>query len=197
MNLPTSACSADQNIGRPRILLGLTGSVATIVADRLVAQLLNEQCSVQCIVTQSAQYFLQPPELSIPVWKDQDEWPSGGYHRGDKILHIDLREWADMLLIAPLSANTLAKMATGICDNLLTSVIRAWTPTKPMILAPAMNTTMWEHPLTRQHLNILSQWYNLHVIPPISKVLACGDFGEGALAEVETIVATVMSRKSA
>jgi phosphopantothenoylcysteine decarboxylase len=134
-------------------------------------------------------------------------------------MHIDLREWADLLVVAPLSANTLAKFATGLCDNLLTSVARAWnfgsTPlikstdhdtstaagaidnkgcfySKPIILAPAMNTSMWDHPLTQQQLQIMQSFSsNVFVVQPQSKLLACGDVGNGALAPVEDIIIEV------
>src|SRR4029077_9633241 len=93
--------------------------------------------------------------------------------------HIELRRWADLLLVAPLDANTLAKLACGLSDNCLTCVARAWDPLRPVVLAPAMNTLMWEHPLTLRHLRQLAsdagapppgevalealpEWINLH-----------------------------------
>jgi phosphopantothenoylcysteine decarboxylase len=130
------------------------------------------------------------------------------------VLHIELRRWADLLLIAPLDANTLAKLACGLADNCLTCVWRAWDPARPTILAPAMNTLMWEHPLTWRHLRQLATdhsnlplppdaadeslmvWINAHcprlsVVPPINKELACGDVGVGGMAELPEIVAAV------
>lgn len=96
------------------------------------------------------------------------------------------------MLIAPLSANTLAKMSHGQCDNLLTCVARAWDFALPLIVAPAMNTLMWTHPFTEQQLNTLRS-LGINVIPPISKVLACGDIGTGAMASVDEIVAVVQT----
>src|SRR5437660_181022 len=119
-----------------------------------------------------------------------------------------------MIVIAPLDANTLAKLANGLADNCLTCVWRAWDPARPVVLAPAMNTLMWEHPLTGRHLRRLAAdagagpppdglgldeliaWINgscprLRVVPPQSKRLACGDVGIGALAEVDAVVAAV------
>ena len=82
--------------------------------------------------------------------------PRGGAdERTDEVLHIELRRWADVLLIAPLDANTLAKLAVGLSDNCLTCVWRAWDPVRPVILAPAMNTLMWEHAITARHLSQL------------------------------------------
>jgi phosphopantothenoylcysteine decarboxylase len=149
---------------------------------------------------------------------DADEWPrrqqGERYQRDDPVLHIELRRWAELLVIAPLDANTLAKLVSGLCDNCLTCIWRAWDPNRPILLAPAMNTFMWEHPLTRRHfrqlgmdygtsaplaeadLDAVIAWLNQHcprlrVIPPQSKRLACGDVGMGAMAEVAEIVTTV------
>ncbi|KAM9061026.1 phosphopantothenoylcysteine decarboxylase isoform X3 [Sarcophilus harrisii] len=108
----------------------------------------------------------------------------------DPVLHIDLRRWADLLVVAPLDANTLGKVASGICDNLLTSVIRAWDRTKPLLFCPAMNTAMWEHPVTAQHMEQLKGFGYIE-IPCVAKKLACGDEGLGAMAEVCTILGKV------
>uniref|UniRef100_A0A672V1W6 Phosphopantothenoylcysteine decarboxylase n=1 Tax=Strigops habroptila TaxID=2489341 RepID=A0A672V1W6_STRHB len=110
--------------------------------------------------------------------------------RSDPVLHIELRRWADLMLVAPLDANTLAKLANGICDNLLTCVIRAWDLSKPLFFCPAMNTAMWEHPLTAQHVEQL-KGFGYTEIPCVVKKLVCGDEGRGAMAEVWTIVESV------
>jgi len=94
------------------------------------------------------------------------------------------------MIIAPLDANTLAKIANGLCDNLLTCTIRAWDVKKPLLFCPAMNTFMWEHPITSEHISrLVSMGYTQ--VPPIRKTLACGDTGVGAMAEVATIVTVV------
>ena len=133
------------------------------------------------------------------------------YRTGDPVLHIELRRWADLFAVAPLDANTLAKLACGLADNCLTCVWRAWDPDRPVVLAPAMNTLMWEHPLTARHLRQLAAdagarppdglglddliaWVNagcprLRVVAPQSRQLACGDVGVGAMAAPERIVA--------
>jgi phosphopantothenoylcysteine decarboxylase len=99
-----------------------------------------------------------------------------------------------VLVIAPASANTLAKLAGGLADNLLTCVARAWdfAGGKPVLVAPAMNTAMWVHPLTAAHLAALAA-FGVRVVPPVSKALACGDVGVGALAPVADIVAAVVA----
>jgi phosphopantothenoylcysteine decarboxylase len=109
----------------------------------------------------------------------------------DGVLHVELARAADILLIAPLSANTLAKLALGLCDNLVTLVARCWpVGVKPMLVAPAMNTNMWAHPVTRGHLETLEGW-GVRVMPPVVKLLACGDTGVGAMSPVDVMVECV------
>jgi len=112
---------------------------------------------------------------------------------GDPILHIELRNWSDIFLIAPLDANTLGKLAYGLCDNLLTCIARAWDiKTKPLLFCPAMNTVMWNHPITKRNLDILKS-FGYCEINPISKHLACGEDGMGAMADIKDIAQKVGS----
>src|SRR5262249_51720556 len=211
------------------VLLGVTGSVAAIRTPDLYQALKNAGHHVKVASTQAALYFFDPAELDPMdparparnpnvVIVDSDEWPGRAegqrYRRTDPVLHIELRRWADLLVIAPLDANTLAKLATGLCDNCLTCVWRAWDVARPVVLAPAMNTLMWEHPATRRHLRQVAadaragslphtpdagtRVCPLHpasprvrVVPPQSKRLACGDVGVGAMGEVAQLVAAV------
>jgi phosphopantothenoylcysteine decarboxylase len=212
------------------ILFGVTGSVAAIRTPLLFERLRQAGHAVKVVATRAALYFFDPAELDSShagrnpqvVVLDEDEWPGQRWQRDDPVLHIELRRWADLFLIAPLDANTLAKLAHGLSDNCLTCVWRAWDPARPVVLAPAMNTLMWENRLTAQHLlaiaanagagrmpsrsNELSpeaaiQWVNdptrqihLRIVPPISKKLACGDVGIGALAELDQIVNDVQQQ---
>jgi phosphopantothenoylcysteine decarboxylase len=149
------------------VLLGVTGSVAAIRTPELYQALRQAGHQVKIVSTRAALYFFDPAGIDPVnpgrlernrevVILDEDEWPGQGsgrrYERDHPVLHIELRRWADLLLIAPLDANTLAKLAHGLADNCLTCVWRAWDPHRPVILAPAMNTLMWEHPMTPQHL---------------------------------------------
>lgn len=197
-----------------RVLLGLTGSVAALKAPQLCATLQAAGCEVQVAATEPSLHFFAIEEVAamgIPVHRDADEWTPSGYRRGDPVLHIELRRWADLLLVAPLDANTLGKFSLGLSDNLLTCVFRAWDWSRPVVLAPAMNTLMWENPMTRRHLGLLLEAFGdgtlpaagwpleeadalfrkhapgLVLIPPQSKRLACGDVGTGAMAEVDRI----------
>ena len=143
------------------------------------------------MATDRALHFVQDVKPSYKIWTDDNEW---AWRRGDNlILHIDMRKWADVLLLAPLSANTLAKAANGLSDNLVTSVIRAWDwKNKKVFFAPAMNTYMWDNIITQTHLGTLTSWGAV-LIPPISKTLACGDTGVGAMADIKDIVKAVRS----
>lgn len=129
-----------------------------------------------------------------------EEWKSWNV-LGDPVLHIDLRDWADIVVIAPLSAHTLAKLANGLCNDTLTCVLRAWDlghgtrPGKPGVIAPAMNTAMYNHPVTLKQMETLVGFWKdpsqCVSVAPITKTLACGEVGDGALAEVDTIVDAV------
>ncbi len=180
------------------ILLGVTGSVAAIKTPELFEQLANAGHTVRIVATRMATYFFDPRpfQQNQAAILDMQEWPGFNdghlYERGDPVLHIELRKWADVFVIAPLDANTLAKIASGICDNCLTSVYRCWDASKPIIVAPAMNTMMWDHPVTKRNLNqIRDDFPKLQICWPQEKLLACGDVGTGAMADLQEIVAAV------
>lgn len=176
------------------ILIGVTGSVATIKLPLLCQQLklratqTGMGCDIKVITTSRAQHFFDAAALptAIQTHTDADEWEAWK-QRGDPVVHIDLGKWADLLVIAPLDANSLAKIAQGLCDNLLLCTVRAWDFSKPLLFCPAMNTRMWDHPLTKQHIDVLKSWGYVEV-PCVAKTLMCGDTGNGAMAEVGTIV---------
>jgi 3-polyprenyl-4-hydroxybenzoate decarboxylase len=184
------------------ILLGVTGSVAATLTRKMVAAL-QELGEVRVVLTKAGEYFLSPDhdsqylmaaEIGAPVFRDKDEWegPNGKIWQknGDPVVHIGLRKWAGVLVVAPLSDNTLTKMSVGLCDNLLTCVYRAWDNTRPVVVAPAMNTLMWENDLTQEHIGRLKT-RGVHVVDPVSKLLACGDDGNGAMAHVNVVKAAV------
>ena len=175
-----------------KLLIGVTGSVAAMKLPLLLQQLVSkyEKIEIKVVLTSTSCHFidLKGTPDNIIFYQDQDEWTSWKQLR-DPILHIELRKWADIFLIAPLSANSLAKIANGLCDNLVTCIVRAWDPRDPLLLAPAMNTLMWNNAVTKKHLDLISEYYaNFTVIPPMTKILACGDEGMGAMASVEAIL---------
>lgn len=205
-----------------RIVLGVTGSVAAVRTPDLYATLREAGHAVRVVATEPSLHFFDPAELAPdetdeaggPVFRDADEWPPGRYRRGDPVPHIAFRQWAEVLVVAPLDANTLAKFALGLADNFLTCVFRAWDFARPVILAPAMNTLMWQSPVTLRHLRQVLRDFGdtpgddtwgldeaadsfarhaprLVLVPPQAKRLACGDVGLGAMAEVATIAEVV------
>ncbi|CAI4044717.1 hypothetical protein SKDZ_11G1220 [Saccharomyces kudriavzevii ZP591] len=189
------------------ILIGATGSVATIKVPLIIDKLFKiygpEKISIQLIVTKPAEHFLRGLKMStyVKIWREEDAWVFDAVNKNDTslslnlILHHELRKWADIFLIAPLSANTLAKLANGICNNLLTSVMRDWSPLTPVLIAPAMNTFMYINPMTKKHLTSLVQDYPfIQVLKPVEKVLICGDIGMGGMREWTDIVEIVRGR---
>ena len=210
---------------RKHLLLASSGSVATIKLPNIVKELSRyNDLSVRIVLTKAAENFLAGQSAEQPllqslysvknvdgVYRDQDEWDKP-WVRGGSILHIELRRWADILVIAPLSANSMAKMTAGVADSLMLSVVRAWDTTgeiegsskKRIILAPGMNTAMWRHPVTKKHLQVLEEdwavdaehdgWIEL--LRPVEKTLACGDVGDGAMREWSEIVSVIEERLS-
>ena len=196
------------------VLIGVTGSVATIKIEEIISRLREALSNVNiCLVaTKNANHFAQVDKFIdkkdlqgklalikqsdqnggnfLTSFSDEDEW-SAWSQRGDPVLHIELRKWADLFLIAPLDANSMAKLANGICDNLLTCIARAWDFSKPIIICPAMNTFMYEHFLTAKHLKGLRDIGYIE-IEAIEKTLVCGDHGIGAMCKVETIIEKVL-----
>jgi phosphopantothenoylcysteine decarboxylase/phosphopantothenate--cysteine ligase len=165
-----------------KILLGITGSIAAYKAILLVRLLTKEGAEVKVIMTPSAKDFVTPLSLSTlsgnPVLTelfDEHSWTN----------HVMLGRWADVMVIAPLSCNTLGKMANGLCDNLLLATYLS--ATCPVVVAPAMDEDMWLHPSTKANLDKLLAFGN-QLIPVEKGALASGLNGEGRMAEPETIV---------
>ncbi|XP_052527720.1 phosphopantothenoylcysteine decarboxylase isoform X1 [Tympanuchus pallidicinctus] len=165
------------------VLVGVTGSVAALKLPLLISGLLEiPGLEVKVVTTERAKHFYKPQEIPVTLYSDEDEWQLWK-GRSDPVLHIELRRWADLMLVAPLDANTLAKLANGICDNLLTCVIRAWDLHKPLLFCPAMNTAMWEHPITAQQVEQL-KGFGYTEIPCVVKKLVCGDEAHSLLQEL-------------
>ncbi len=169
-------------IAGKKILIGITGSIAAYKAIYLTRQLIKAGAEVKLIMTPAARDFVSSLTLSTlsknPVLTDlfdEQSWSN----------HVMLGRWADIMLIAPLSCNTLAKMANGQCDNLL---LATWlSATCPVVLAPAMDEDMWYHPATRLNLEKLRSYGNM-IIPVEKGELASGLYGDGRMAEPEQII---------
>ncbi len=165
-----------------KILLGITGSIAAYKSIFLVRLLTKAGAEVKVIITPSAKDFVSPLTLSTlsrnPVLSelfDEQSWSN----------HVMLGRWADVMLIAPLSCNTLSKMAHGQCDNLLLAVYLS--ATCPVVVAPAMDDDMWHHPATKENLSKLESFGN-KIIPAENGELASGLVGDGRMAEPEHIL---------
>jgi len=171
-----------------KIVLGVTGSIAAYKSLLLVRLLVKEGTTVRVIMTPAARDFVTPLSLSTlsrhPVLIDlfeEDTWAN----------HVELGRWADLLVIAPLSCNTLAKMAQGLCDNLLLATYLS--ATCPVVVAPAMDEDMWRHPATRTNLGRLQSFGN-GVIPVEKGELASGLYGDGRMAEPERVLDYIRER---
>lgn len=170
-----------------KILLGVSGSIAAYKTAVLTRLLIKAGAEVKIVMTPAAKDFVTPLSLSTlsknPVLVDlaeNDSWAN----------HVMLGRWADVMLIAPLSCNTLSKMASGLCDNLLMAVYLS--ATCPVVVAPAMDEDMWHHASTKANLKKIASYGNI-IIPVESGELASGLIGEGRMAEPETIVAWLSS----
>lgn len=169
-----------------KILLGITGGIAAYKTPQLVRLLVKKGHNVRVILTEKAKDFVTPLTLSTlskePVLSDfatiDGEWNS----------HVALAQWADLLLIAPATANTIAKMASGQCDNLLLATY--FSAKKPVWVAPAMDLDMYAHPTVTENLIKLERFGN-HIIPATYGELASGLVGQGRMAEPEDIVASI------
>ncbi|MBE0581016.1 bifunctional phosphopantothenoylcysteine decarboxylase/phosphopantothenate--cysteine ligase CoaBC [Devosia sp.] len=168
------------------ILIAVTGSISAYKIADVVSELGKRGHQVQCILSESAAQFVTPLVLETLSGRPVKSALFGPGVSGTE--HIDLARWADVFVVAPATANVLAKLALGLADDLLTTV--ALATTAPMLIAPAMNTVMWDHPATRQNLKTLVD-RGAAVIDPAAGTLACGEVGVGKLAPVAAIVEAI------
>ena len=167
------------------VVLGVTGSIAAYKAIDLASLLTKQQCDVHAVLTADALHFTTPLPFKTlsrhPVVTDlYDE------EEGWKPTHIELADNADLLLIAPATANVIAKLAHGIADDALTCIALALRKEARVLIAPAMNGKMWEHPATQQNVATLKS-RGVHFVGPDAGMLSCGYEGTGRLSVVEQI----------
>ena len=176
------------------ILLAVTGSISVYKAADLTSQLTKLGHHVKILMTPAATAFITP--LTLQVLSKQAVLVEVMTEEDPKqIKHIDLGKEADLFLVAPASANTIAKLAHGFADTIVTSTALALPSDVKKFLAPAMNTKMLDHPATQNNLETLKS-YGYQIIPPREAILACGDQGSGALASIETILTTIQESLS-
>ena len=165
------------------LLVGVTGGIAAYKAAELVSAAVKASHTVRVIMTENATRFVGPT-----TFEGLTGHPVLTNTFGDAMAHIQWAKWADSAVIAPLTANTMAKLAMGLADDALTTVVMAIPAATPITLAPAMNTVMWEPPATVRNRDWLEAMGRYRFVDPISKRLACGDIGPGGLAEVSDIL---------
>jgi len=166
------------------VVLGVTGSIAVYKAAELARLMIKEGWSVHVVMTEAATRFVTPltfrtlsrNPVGVSAFDDPDDWMPG---------HISLAERADIVVVAPCTANVLAKLTHGLADDLLTATVLATRA--PLLIAPAMNTGMWEHPATQANLATVRA-RGAEIVEAATGDLACGTTGPGRMAEPEAIL---------
>jgi len=171
------------------VLLGVCGGIAAYKSCELVRAFVKSAANVDCILTKAGAEFITPLSLQTlsgnPVHTDMFQ-----LIEESNVRHISLADKADLVLVAPATADIIAKVANGICDDLLTTIICATKA--PVLFAPSMNVNMWKNPITQNNIQKLKE-YGYRFIEPDEGMLACGYEGKGRLAKIDTIVNTVGS----
>lgn len=171
------------------ILLGVTGSIAAYKAADITSRLTKLGHNVDVVLTESGSRIITPLTLQTlsknKVYMDMFEEITP-----TEVKHISLAKKADLVLIAPATANIIGKLANGIADDFLSTVVMAAANHTPVYIAPAMNTQMYENPIVQDNIKKL-QSYGYRFIEPKESLLACGDLGRGALADVDDIIGII------
>ena len=164
------------------IVVGISGGIAAYKIPELIRLLVKAGAEVRVTTTKNALQFVT--ELTLQTVSGHsvysDVFAAINEHATE---HISLPEWADAMIVAPATANVLAKMANGIADDALTTTICSCVARKPMIIAPAMNDKMWENPATQKAIETIRSWENIRVLEPAVGLLACGTSGKGRMPE--------------
>ena len=172
-----------------KVLLLITGSIAAVRIPLLVSQLVKENFEIKCVLSENAEKLIQPLSISTlsrnSCILENDQWLS--YQ--SRPLHIDLCNWADILIIAPMTATTLSKWVTGNADGLIPSILIA--NTKPIIVAPAMNTKMWLNQAVQNNYSLLDNYNNVLSLSPSEGVLACDEIGIGKIPSNDLITLAI------
>lgn len=172
-----------------KVLLGVTGGIAAYKSCELVRRLRDAHHEVSVVLTVSATRFVTP--LTFAVLSGR-KVATSLFEDGDpEIDHIRLARWPDVIAVAPATAHTIARLALGLADDLLSTVVLAAHQDVPVVLAPAMNAAMWEQPVVQRNLETLAGEPRFAVVPPVEKQLACGETGVGGLATEAVILAAI------
>jgi phosphopantothenoylcysteine decarboxylase/phosphopantothenate--cysteine ligase len=171
-----------------RILLGVTGGIAAYKACEFTSLAVKAGHEVRVAMTRNATRFVGPVTFEAlsgaAVLLDTfDGAPLGAGPSTSAIDHISWAKWPDVAVVAPCTASTLGRIACGLADDALTTVLLALPARVPVVIAPAMNTEMWNHPIVRRNLRWLGEAGRYRIVDPVSKRLACGDVGVGGMAD--------------
>ncbi len=176
-------------MSKGKILIKISGSIAAYKSAYLISKLVQNDYEVKAVMSESAFEFIGRATIEgltgHPVYTDS-------FEPGKMMSHIDLCKWADLTLVAPATANTINKLSAGIGDNLLTSLFLAHEWNKPYLIAPAMNTKMYNHPATQKSIDVLKRW-GVRILDTDTGYLACGDEGQGKLLDPDKIFVAVES----
>ena len=187
---PVSDQPPDPLAGR-RILVGISGSIAAVKLPLVVSALARRGAQVRCVLTPSAARLVSAEALAClsrhACHLDADQWS----HQAARPLHVDLAEWAELVLVAPLSASSLARWVHGLGDTLLASTLLACEA--PVLAAAAMNTSMWSAPAVRANWQQLQGWPGVLPLGPAAGVLACDRQGDGRMADPELLLLALES----
>lgn len=173
------------------ILIGITGSIAAYKTLFLISNLKKEGYNVKCLLTKSATNFVT--SLSIQTLSQNKVFTDINATNEQHIEHIDLVKWANLIVIAPTTANFIAKTASGIADDMLTSLYLANNYKVPIIIAPAMNKEMWDNPITQKNISTLKK-HGVEILMPTHGLQACGDVGLGRMIEPEDIAQQINNK---
>lgn len=173
-----------------KILVGVTGSIAAYKTCSLINNLLKIGADVRVVMTEAATNFvtattfqaLTNHPVATDLWQTNDP---------ESVEHISLSHWPDIIVIAPATSNTISKIALGISDNMLTTIIAAALPETRILIAPAMNVNMWNNPVFQQNLNKLMGDKKYLLIEPEEGLLACRDVGKGKIADTDNIIRAI------
>ncbi|EFW89376.1 phosphopantothenoylcysteine decarboxylase [Streptococcus equinus] len=172
------------------ILLAVSGSISAYKSADLANELTKSGYDVHVLMTKAATDFITPLTLQV-LSKNAVHLDVMKEDNPKSVNHIELAKKADLFVLAPASANTLAKLAHGMADNIVTATTLALPAETPKLIAPAMNTKMYDNPLTQRNISILKE-VGYQEIEPRSSLLACGDVGRGALAEQDVILERII-----
>ncbi len=170
---------------KKNVLLGVSSSVAIYKSCELVRLLRKNSFEVKVVMTENASKLISPQlfqslsanQVYVNMFSNEEL----------SMRHITLSKWADLYIIAPCSLATLSKITSGICDNLLVAAAFSLEKNKKIIIAPAMNTSMWENPITQANINKIRSIDRFILVDPIEGELACGDKGKGKMADVSCL----------